>query len=122
MMVAILVVAITIVLFIIPADREQRSSAELTKLGAKLTTADNRPGWVKSLLKDVPITKVTSVDLAGTELTDAELKYLQEFPKLGGLILDRSKIHQFRNAPHRPACKSGSIEHGPHRSHGLSTR
>jgi Leucine-rich repeat (LRR) protein len=92
MMSVILVIAIAIAVFIIPAEREQRSSARLTELGARLNTADNRPDWVKSLLKDVPVTKITSVDLAGTGVADAELGYLQDFPKLGGLILDRTKI------------------------------
>jgi len=85
--------ALTIVYFVIrPAERELRSSSRFGSLGAKLITADNRPNWVKALLREVPITKVTSVDLSGTEVTDVELSHLEGFPKLGGLILDDTKI------------------------------
>ncbi|HEV3162412.1 MAG TPA: hypothetical protein VGZ22_00115 [Isosphaeraceae bacterium] len=77
---------------LMPYRLERSSIALVRKQGGNVTLVDDRPAWLKKLVSDPIFEKTRAADLDGTAVTDADLFYLKDFDRLGGLHLRGTSI------------------------------
>jgi uncharacterized protein YjbI with pentapeptide repeats len=79
-------------MFIQPVGIELRSARVIETFGGQVSRVDNHPAWLRRVLHGQDQRRVVIVHLEGSDITDPDLRYLTDFPKLGGLYLKRTEV------------------------------
>jgi Leucine rich repeat len=78
--------------FIGPIHVETGAVSLVEHRGGHVSRVDNHPAWLKRILQGQDQKRVVIVHLEGANISDSDILYLKEFPKLGGLYLNRTPI------------------------------
>jgi hypothetical protein len=78
--------------FIGPIRVETGTVGVIEHLGGRVSRVDNHPAWLKRILRGQDQERVVIVHLEGAEISDSDILYLKDFPKLGGLYLNRTPL------------------------------
>ena len=78
--------------FVGPVLVETGTVSLVEHLGGHVSRVDNHPPWLKRILQGQDQKRVVIVHLEGAEVSDSDILYLKDFPKLGGLYLNRTPI------------------------------
>ena len=78
--------------FVRPIRTETGTASVIEHLGGRVSRVDNHPAWLKRILQGQDQKRVVIVHLEGADISDSDILYLKDFPKLGGLYLNRTPI------------------------------
>jgi hypothetical protein len=69
--------------FVGPIRVETGTVGAIEHLGGRVSRVDNHPAWLKRILQGQDQKRVVIVHLEGADISDSDLLYLKDFPKLG---------------------------------------
>lgn len=78
--------------FVSPIRVETGAAVSIARLGGRVSKVDNHPAWLKRILQGQDQKRVVIVHLEDADISDSDLLHLKDFPKLGGLYLNRTPI------------------------------